>query len=417
MKNRWSIALCAVGIHISIGSVYAWSVAKENVMHILNCSEKQITFTFTLAIFFLGLSAAFLGHLVEKKGPKLCGILAAILFGCGLIGSGLAVKFQSLWMLYACYGVLGGFGLGIGYVTPVSTLIKWFPDKRGLATGMAIMGFGFAAYLSSYAMKYLMSIETIGVSGMFYTLGAAYFILMFCSSLYLAPPPADWMPKGYHANSSNKKIKQDLSQLTANQAVKTLRFYCLWLMLFINVTCGIAVISDARAMAENIAGLSIAAAAGMVGVMGIFNGLGRLGWSAISDYLTRPIVWLIFFFGQAILFYMLPKIDNPVVFQAFIFIIISCYGGGFSTMPAFIGDLFGTKQVSAILGYILTAWSAAGIVGPMLLAAIKDKTQSYSATFNIFTIFFLAALVVSIILAINIALIRKNNNNTAQITD
>lgn len=411
MKNRWLIAISAVGIHISIGSVYAWSVAAKPVMKLLNCSMLEITFTFSLAICFLGLSASFFGHFVEKKGPRKAGILAACFFGIGIVGSGVAVRLQSLWLLYLCYGVLGGIGLGTGYITPVSTLIKWFPDKRGLATGMAIMGFGFAAFISSFAMKKLMSIDQIGVEGMFYILGVIYFIIMFFSSQYLAPPPIGWLPANFKVKLDNgtKKIKMDISQLTANEAVKTLRFYLLWLMLFINICCGIAIISVASPMGQELAGMSAATAAGMVAIIGLFNGFGRIVWSGVSDHIGRPAVWTMFFIIQAAAFLALPKITNPILFQAVILAIITCYGGGFASVPAYISDLFGTKQVSAIHGYILTAWSAAGIIGPMLLSYIKDMTQSYSATLYIFSGFFMAALIISIILIINIKAIKLKN--------
>ncbi|MFA6186262.1 MAG: OFA family MFS transporter [Phycisphaerae bacterium] len=408
MKNRWLIALSAVGIHISIGSVYAWSVAAKPIMNLFGCSMAKITFTFSVAIFFLGLSAAFLGHFVEKKGPRIAGMLTACFFGLGIAASGLAVRFQSLWLLYLCYGVLGGIGLGIGYVTPVSTMIKWFPDKRGLATGLAIMGFGFAGFISSFAMRKLMSIESIGIEGMFYILGGVYFVVIFMSSQYLSPPPKDWMPADFKSKLDNgvKKIRLDLSQLNANQAVKTLRFYCLWLILFINICCGISVISVASPLGQELAGLSVAAAAGMVAIIGIFNGLGRIGWSCISDHIGRPATWTLFFVIQILAFSVLPKTTNPVLFQTIVFVIITCYGGGFASMPAYISDLFGTKQISAILGYILTAWSAAGIIGPMLLAYIKDRTQSYSMTLYIFCGFFFAALAVSTLLTINIRAIK-----------
>jgi OFA family oxalate/formate antiporter-like MFS transporter len=409
MKNRWLIALSAVGIHISIGSVYAWSVAAKPIMNLFKCSISQVTLTFAIAICFLGLSAAFLGHFVEKEGPRKAGMLAACFFGIGVACSGLAIRFQSLWLLYLCYGVLGGIGLGTGYITPVSTLIKWFPDKRGMATGMAIMGFGFAAFIASFLMKKLMSIPSVGIEGMFYVLGAIYFLVMFSSAQYLAPPPKDWLPAGFKAKLDNgtKRIRSDLSQLTANEAVKTLRFYFLWLMLFINISCGIAVISVASPMGQELAGLSAAAAAGMVAIIGIFNGLGRIGWSSVSDHIGRPRAWTIFFIIQLIAFLSLPRITHPVLFQAVIFLIMTCYGGGFASVPAYISDLFGTKQVSAIHGYILTAWSAAGIFGPMFLSLVKDKTQSYSATLYIFSGFFGAALIISTLLIFNIRTIKK----------
>ena len=412
MKNRWLIALSAVGIHISIGSVYAWSVAAKPIMNLFECKLSDVTLTFAIAICFLGLSAAFLGHFVERKGPRKAGMLAACFFGIGVIGAGLAIRFESLWLLYLSYGVLGGIGLGTGYITPVSTLIKWFPDKRGMATGMAIMGFGFAAFISSFAMKKLMSIESIGIEGMFYILGVIYFLVMFCSAQYLAPPPKDWMPAGFKAKLDNgtKKIKVDLSQLTANEAVKTLRFYFLWIMLFVNISCGIAVISVASPMGQELAGLSAAAAAGMVAIIGIFNGLGRIGWSSISDHIGRPVTWTMFFIIQIIAFLALPRITNPVLFQAVVFLIMTCYGGGFASVPAYISDLFGTKQVSAIHGYTLTAWSAAGIFGPMFLSMVKDKTQNYSTTLYIFSGFFVIALTVSTLLILNIKAVKAKNH-------
>lgn len=418
MKNRWLIAASAVGIHISIGSVYAWSVVKEPMTQAFGWDYSQVGFAFSLAIFFLGLSAAFLGHFVEKKGPKMAGTLAAILFGSGVAASGLAIRFENIWLLYVTYGVIGGMGLGTGYITPVSTLIKWFPDKRGLATGMAIMGFGFAAFVSSYAMKALIAAEGIGLEGMFYILGAAYFVVMFVSSQYLEAPPEGYMPANFKAkiDSGVKKIKADLSQLTANQAVKTARFYFLWLMLFINVTCGIAIISVAKPMGSEMVGLTAAAATTMVALIGVFNGLGRIAWSSVSDHIGRPITWVLFFIIQIAAFWMLPKITDPFWFKFTIFVIITCYGGGFASIPAYISDLFGTKQVSAIHGYTLTAWSSAGIVGPMLLAFIRDKTDSFSNTLYLFSGFFVVALVISIMLIFNIKKITLKNAETEEVT-
>jgi OFA family oxalate/formate antiporter-like MFS transporter len=277
-----------------------------------------------------------------------------------------------------------------------------------MATGMAIMGFGFAAFLSSFAMKKLLSIESIGIEGMFYVLGAIYFCVMFCSAQYLAPPPKDWLPAGFKAKLDNgtKKIKSDLSQLTANEAVKTVRFYFLWVMLFINISCGIALISVASPMGQELAGLSAATAAGMVAIIGLFNGLGRIVWSSISDHIGRPITWTMFFVIQIVAFLALPKIHNSLAFQIVVFLIMTCYGGGFASVPAYISDLFGTKQVSAIHGYILTAWSAAGIFGPMILTTVKDKTQSYSTTLYIFSGLFVVALAVSTLLILNIRKIK-----------
>lgn len=405
LKNRWLIALAAVGIHISIGSVYAWSVFTNPLSEQFGWSLSAISLTFSIAIAFLGLSAAFMGHFVEKYGPRRSGLVSATFFGIGIIGSGFAVQIESLWLLYITYGALGGIGLGIGYITPVSTLVKWFPDRRGLATGLAIMGFGFAAMISSPIMASL--IASVGIANTFYILGVAYFIIMFASSLYLERPP-----EGYMANitaDSNKKVKADLSQLTANEAVKTKRFWFLWIMLFINVTCGIAILAVASPMAQEIAGLSAVAAATMVGIMGFFNGAGRLAWASISDYIGRPNVYTAFFAIQIAAFFMLPSITHAIMFQVVLFVIITCYGGGFASIPAYIGDLFGTKQLGAIHGYILTAWALAGLVGPILAANVREATESYAATLYIFGGMFVIALIVSLVIRLDIKKLQDKN--------
>jgi MFS transporter, OFA family, oxalate/formate antiporter len=408
-KNRWLIAASAVGIHISIGSVYAWSNFTNPLIEEFGWSSQQVQLTFSIAILFLGLSAAFLGHFVEKYGPRKAGLLAAGFFGAGIIGSGLAVNLGSLPLLYATYGVLGGIGLGVGYIAPVSTLVKWFPDRRGLATGLAIMGFGFAAAVASPIMDTL--IKSVGTANTFYILGVSYLIIMTLSSLYLERPPAGWMPEGFKdkVQSGKTKVKEDLAQLTANEAVKTKRFYYLWVMLFINVTCGIAILSAAKPLAQESIGLTTAEAAALVGVLGLFNGFGRLGWATISDYIGRPNTYTIFFASQIVLFMLLPLTTAAILFQVMLAIIYTMYGGGFAAIPAFIGDVFGTKQLGAIHGYILTAWAAAGLAGPMFAAWIKDTTGSYAASLSFFSGLFVVALVVSLLIRVDINKLRKQN--------
>lgn len=396
VKNRWLIAASAVGIHISIGSAYAWSVFTNPMVDAYGWGTTEISMAFSIAIFMLGFSAAFMGKFVEKHGPKKSGMLSALFFGIGVAGSGLATAMGSLYMLYLFYGVIGGIGLGIGYIAPVSTLVKWFPDRRGLATGLAIMGFGFAALISGPAAASL--IESVGISSTFYIMGAIYFVVMTLSAQYLAPPPKGWLPKGYMEKEQNGKgkIKADLSQLTAAEAIKTRRFWILWTMLFLNVTCGIAVISVASPMAQEITGMTSIAAATMVGVMGLFNGGGRLGWATLSDYIGRPNVYTTFFVIQIAAFFLLPFAASVILFQILVFAILTCYGGGFSSIPAYIGDLFGTKQLGAIHGYILTAWAMAGVSGPILLSLIYDTTNSYNLTMFLFGVLFLIALMLSL---------------------
>lgn len=408
-KNRWLIAAAAVGIHISIGSVYAWSVFTKPLIKQFGWSLNDVQLTFSLAILFLGLSAAFMGHFVEKFGPRKSGTLAAIFFGLGIAGSGLAIQTGSLILLYLAYGVLGGIGLGIGYITPVSSLVKWFPDRRGLATGLAIMGFGFASLISSPIMARL--IDSVGIANTFYILGAVYFIIMFSSAQYLAPPETGWLPKGFKAvvDSGKKTLANDLSQLTANEAVKTARFWWLWMMLFINVTCGIAIISVASPMAQEIAGMTSIAAASMVGLMGLFNGGGRIGWASLSDYIGRPNTYTAFFAIQIVAFFLLPSVSNAFLFQLLIFLILTCYGGGFASIPAYIGDLFGTKQLGAIHGYILTAWAAAGLAGPSFASWVRTSTKSYNETLYIFAGLFAIAFVVSLLIRLEIKKLRVNN--------
>ncbi len=414
VKNRWLIAASAVGIHISIGSAYAWSVFTNPLANQYGWDTTEISLAFSIAIFFLGFSAAFMGKFVEKHGPRKSGMLSALFFGVGVAGSGLATSMESLYMLYLFYGIIGGIGLGIGYIAPVSTLVKWFPDHRGLATGMAIMGFGFAALLSGPAAASL--INSMGISATFFTLGAIYFVVMTLASQYLAPPPEGWVPKGFKEKEQNgkRKMKADLSYLTANEAIKTRRFWVLWTMLFLNVTCGIAIIAVASPMAQEITGMSSVAAAAMVGVMGLFNGGGRLGWATLSDYIGRPNVYTVFFVIQIIAFFLLPTASSVILFQILLFAIVSCYGGGFSSIPAYIGDLFGTKQLGAIHGYILTAWAMAGVAGPILLSLIYDSTNSYNVTMFIFGIIFVIAFILSIWIRADINRLKILQDNSSQ---
>ncbi|RXZ79375.1 MFS transporter [Paenibacillaceae bacterium] len=404
-KNRWLIALSAVSIHLSIGSAYAYSVFKNPLAAKLGWDNQEIAFSFTLAIFFLGISAALFGRFVERRGPRVSAAVAAVLFAGGLAGAGLAIHYEALFAYYLSYGVVGGIGLGIGYIAPVSTLVKWFPDRRGLATGMAVLGFGAGALICSPVVARL--VESIGLSATFYTLSAVYFILMISGAAYIARPAEGWMPEGMVKQGSSPKqggrrIKQDLAQMLASEAVKTKRFWLLWVMMFINISAGIMIISVASPMAQEKVGMSVAAAATMVGVMGFFNGGGRIGWASLSDYLGRTNTFTMFFAIQLVLFLLLPQVSSPLFFQLFIFIILTCYGGGFASLPAYIGDLFGTKQLGAIHGYLLTSWSAAGVAGPMLVAYIRDATSSYNTTFYIFGALLALALVTTILLRLDI---------------
>ncbi|MFD6443426.1 OFA family MFS transporter, partial [Peribacillus sp. NPDC060186] len=339
------MALSAIAIHLSIGGAYAYSVYKKPLVETMGWSETEVTLAFTIMMALAGTSAAFFGKFVEKNGPRKSAMVAAVLFGLGQAGSGLAVMIDSLPLYLLTYGVLSGLGMGIGYISPVSTLVKWFPDRRGLATGMAVLGFGAGALITAPVAASLM--ESVGIYSTYYILGAGYFILMFLGASYIAPPKANWIPEGMKKDieSGKKEIKKDLRQLTAKEAVKTKHFWMLWSMKLINTSAGIMMISVASPMAQDVVGLSVAGAATLVGIMGIFNGGGRLGWAAASDYIGRPNVFVIFFIIQIGAFLLLPTTTNSLLFQGLILLVVSCYGGGFSNLPAFAGDLFGTKEI------------------------------------------------------------------------
>ncbi|TXG35243.1 L-lactate MFS transporter [Seonamhaeicola maritimus] len=395
LKNRWLIAASAVGIHISIGSVYAYSVMTNPVKDIFDVDGSVIKWAFKIAILLLGLSAAFLGRWVEKVGPKVSGTTAGLFYGFGILGSGLAVQLESLWLFYLCYGVIGGIGLGLGYITPVSTLVKWFPDRRGLATGMAIMGFGFAALIFGPVMQSLF--DSVGVSNAFYILGAIYMILILASARYIERPPEGYMPEGFKPGEG-KTIKADISNITANEALKTSRFYYIWIMMFINISCGIAVISAASPMMQEKLSYTPMEAAAIVGLIGVFNGLGRIMWSTLSDYLGRANTYIVFFAFQILAFWLLPQISMELAFLVILFTVITMYGGGFATLPAFLGDLFGTKQLGAIHGMVLTAWALAGVVGPTVYDVVKNITKSVDDTLAVFAGLFIVAFVVSLLM-------------------
>jgi OFA family oxalate/formate antiporter-like MFS transporter len=400
--TRWTVAASAVGIHGSIGAVYAYSVYSKPLMAALGWRYEQVTLAFSLAIACLGLSAAFLGRFVEQWGPRKSGMIAATCYGGGLLLAGLAITLRSPGLFYFGYGVIGGIGLGVGYITPVATLVKWFPDRRGLATGLAIMGFGFGALLAGPLAVRLIS--AWGLANTFYVFGTGYFSVMMLSARSLAAPPEGWRPAGWtetKAVGPSPAARSDGPALSAREAVFTPRFIMLWLLFFIQVTCGIAVISAASPMAQEIAGLNATQAAAMIGLMGLFNGLGRLGWSSFSDLIGRPATFMAFCVVQGAAFFALPLITQPLVFQATVFLIISCYGGGFATMPAYLSDLFGTKNLAVIYGYMLTAWSAAGIAGPMLTAFVRAHSGGFEGTLRYGAAGFVIALVLAILVRVD----------------
>lgn len=393
MRNRWFIALAAIGLHISIGSVYAWSVLTRPIMVDMGFTLSQTTWTFSLAILMLGLSAGFLGSFAEKIGPKKSGLLAMLFWVTGLFGTAYALSIHNLTLLYLFYGIIGGIGLGIGYITPVSTLVKYFPNRPGFATGLAIMGFGFASLIAGPLMQYL--VAQVGLIDNFIILGVIYLVIMGTSSLYLKAPQQKH-PTRTTKDKSTMYVHNH--GMLANDAMKTWQFGALWWVFFINITCGIGLLSLASPMAQEAIGMTPAAAASLVGVIGIFNGGGRIAWSTISDYLGRAQTYILFFIIEIVAFYLLAQTNSALTFQILILLIITCYGGGFACMPAYLADLYGIRQLSTIHGRILTAWGLAGIVGPMLVSYFHEAGYGYTTALECFAALFVINTIIAIAL-------------------
>lgn len=386
--NRWMVPPAALAVHLCIGQAYAFSVFNGPLSKVIGINSSvaedwkltTLGWIFSLAIVFLGLSAAFGGKWLEKVGPRLTMFVAACCFGGGFLISAVGVSLHQIWLVYLGYGVIGGIGLGLGYVSPVSTLIKWFPDRRGMATGMAIMGFGggamIGAPLSVLLMDHFKTVTSVGVVETFVVMGALYFISMTIGAVTIRIPAPDWKPAGWVAPVvENKMITKH--NVHIDDAMKTPQFYLLWIVLCLNVTAGIGVLGQASLMIqETFRGtVTVAAAAGFVGLLSVFNMGGRLLWSSASDYLGRKNTYLIFFLLGAILYASVPYVGRTgsvAMFVTLYAVIISMYGGGFSTVPAYLADLYGIKYVGAIHGRLLTAWATAGVLGPVLVNYIRE---------------------------------------------
>lgn len=405
--NRWMVPPAALAVHLCIGQAYAFSVFNNPLSRLIGITESApddwklttLGWTFSLAIVFLGLSAAFGGKWLEKVGPRLTMFVAACCFGGGFLISALGVSLHQIWLVYLGYGVIGGIGLGLGYVSPVSTLIKWFPDRRGMATGMAIMGFGggamIGAPLSVLLMDHFKTASSVGVAETFVVMGCLYFVSMLIGSLAIRIPPENWQPEGWVA----PVIENDMitkHHVHIDQALKTPQFYLLWLVLCLNVTAGIGVLGQASVMIQEIfkGTITAAAAAGFVGLLSLFNMGGRFFWSSASDFIGRKNTYFIFFVAGIALYASVPligKSGNMGLFIALYALILSMYGGGFSTIPAYLADIFGTRYVGGIHGRLLTAWATAGVLGPVLVNYLREsqieqgvaKADAYSMTMYI----------------------------------
>ncbi|HEP1456136.1 TPA: OFA family MFS transporter [Streptococcus pyogenes] len=390
--KRYIIAIAGILLHLMLGSTYAWSVYRNPILQETGWDQAPVAFAFSLAIFCLGLSAAFMGNLVEQYGPRLTGTVSAILYASGNMLTGLAIDRKEIWLLYIGYGVIGGLGLGAGYITPISTIIKWFPDKRGMATGFAIMGFGFASLLTSPIAQWL--IETEGLVATFYLLGLIYLIVMlFASQLIIKPTAAEIAILDKKRLQNNSYL---IEGMTAKEALKTKSFYCLWVILFINITCGLGLISVVAPMAQDLTGMSPEMSAIVVGVMGIFNGFGRLVWASLSDYIGRRVTVILLFLVSIIMTISLIFAHSSLIFMISIATLMTCYGAGFSLIPPYLSDLFGAKELATLHGYILTAWAIAALTGPMLLSITVEWTHNYLLTLCVFIVLYILGLMVAL---------------------
>jgi MFS transporter, OFA family, oxalate/formate antiporter len=364
---RVMIAAAAFCMQLALGAVYGWSVFLNPLREQFAAGKPETNLTFTITLAVLGITAGFGGGLQQRIGPRTTATLAGILYGSGLILSGLA---PNLITMYLFYGVLGGIGLGLGYIVPLAVLIKWFPEKRGFITGLAVTGFGLGALVTSPLATQL--IEIYGVQNTLMLLGLAYLAVVVASAQVLRPAPDGYAPPGWTPVA--RDALTSAAELTLGEALRTPHWYLLWSMLALNVTAGAALISVAAPLAQELTRVGPAVASLAVCVISVFNGLGRLLWGALSDRLGRARTFMLLFLLQAVAFAALPAIDHFALLLVPAALIALCYGGGFGTMPAFAGDVFGVKNAGMIYGAMLTAWSAGAIVGPLLVAGLPYRT-------------------------------------------
>ena len=393
--NRWLVPPAAIAVHMCIGEVYGFSVFNVPLTQAgAGWTIPQVGWVYSIALFMLGLSAAVFGKWVERSGPRKAMVASCVCFCGGLLISAIGVKLKMLWLVYMGYGFTGGIGLGLGYISPVSTLIKWFPDRPGMATGMAIMGFGGGALIGAplgvKLMDYFKSATSIGVAEAFIAMAFLYAISMLFGAFIVRVPADGWKPTDWEPSQHLKPMMTNAT-VAVDVAWKTPQFWYLWVVLCMNVTAGIGILGQASKMCSDMFGVSAAVGGGFAGLLSLFNMGGRFVWSSVSDYTGRKVVYCISFLLGAILYCAIPYTQN-IQNKAFFFVvtaaIISMYGGGFATIPAYLRDMFGAYQVGAIHGRLITAWSVAALLGPSLVNYISTakieagvpKAEAYNST-------------------------------------
>jgi OFA family oxalate/formate antiporter-like MFS transporter len=376
--NRWGIAAAGFLMQMALGAVYAWSVFRIPLARQFHWSIEEVTFTFTVSIFVLGVACFFGGLWLNRKGPRVVALTGGFLYGLGVFLA--CFSANKLWWLYLSYGVIGGIGVGFAYIVPIAVLVKWFPDRRGLITGIAVGGFGAGALVTAPVATRL--IQSVGVLHTFAYLGIAYLVVTMGAGYFMQNPSAGWKPEGW-VPSVTQTTQRAAHDFTLGGALKTWQWWALWLLLFLNTSAGISIISQESPMFQEIGRASVIVAAGMVGIASIGNALGRIFWAWVSDAITRRWTFVTMFLLQVGLFWMLPGFSSATILTVLSFVILMFYGGGFGTMPAFAADYFGSKNVGPIYGLMLTAWGSASAFGPLLIAQMRQSSGSYTSGLHV----------------------------------
>jgi OFA family oxalate/formate antiporter-like MFS transporter len=379
-------------MQMALGAVYAWSVFRTPLSKQFHWSISQVTLTFTICIFVLGFAAFFGGLWMNKKGPRPVALTGGFLYSLGVFLASYSAN--SLHWLYFSFGVVGGIGLGFGYIVPIAVLVKWFPDKRGLITGVAVGGFGAGALVTAPVATRL--IGSVGVLHTFAYLGIGYFVVLMITGMFMQNPPAGYTPGGWTPTQTQVK-QRVMEDYTLGRALGTWQWWALWLILFLNTTAGISVISQESPMFQEIAKVTAVVAAGMVGIAAIGNAVGRVFWAWVSDGITRRWTFVVMYLCSAGLFWAMPNIGNATMLTVLTFVILMCYGGGFGTMPAFATDYFGAKNIGPIYGLMLTAWGFASAFGPLLIAHLRQTGTSYAHGLHVIAAIMLVSIVVPVI--------------------
>jgi OFA family oxalate/formate antiporter-like MFS transporter len=372
--NRWGIAGAGVLLQMALGAVYAWSVFRVPLARQFHWTISEVTLTFTIAIMALGFAAFFGGLWLKRVGPRVVALTGGVLYGGGIFLA--SFSSQGLWWLYLTYGVIGGIGLGFSYIVPIAVLVKWFPDRRGLMTGIAVGGFGAGALVTAPIATRL--IQSVGVLETFAYLGIAFVMITVAAGYFMQNPPEGWQPEGW-TPTQKQLVQKSAGDSTLGGALKTWQWWALWLLLFLNTSAGISIISQEAPMFQDLAKVTAIVAAGMVGVVSIGNALGRVFWAWASDALGRRMTFAVMFILQIALFWFLPTLHGVTSVTVVAFIILMCYGGGFGTMPAFAADYFGSTNVGSIYGLMLTAWGFASAFGPLLIAQMRQSSGAYAS--------------------------------------